>query len=41
MLLQTTKVTPARGGADTRANVQLAHLGCNWRKSDREDGRCE
>ena len=31
----------SRGGADTRANVQLAHLGCNWRKSDREDGRCE
>ena len=29
----------SRGGADTRANVQLAHLGCNWRKSNQEGGR--
>jgi 5-methylcytosine-specific restriction endonuclease McrA len=26
----------AAGGADTFANVQLAHQGCNWRKSSRD-----
>lgn len=25
----------AHGGEDVRANVQLAHFECNWRKRDR------
>jgi len=25
----------SKGGAHTRANVQLAHLRCNWSKNDR------
>lgn len=29
------KVPIAAGGGDTLANVQLAHLLCNWRKGDR------
>lgn len=27
----------AHGGDDTRSNVQLAHLMCNWRKGDRRN----